>query len=151
MTHPLCRWRARNSSRINMKLSNRLCAAAHRTVYPGSGGGPPGSAAALAPLHVATPGDPRGCGPRLVEHQNQPIHKHRGHIPAVRARPRQIPIHQPADAQSMVELRQQGQPAMRGHGFFRLFQFESKHRVSFHSSHLKILPKPKRVCVVAHP
>ncbi len=38
----------------------------------------------------------------------------------------------------MVELGQQGQPAMRGHGLFRPFQCESEHRVSYHHLTLSV-------------
>ena len=47
----------------------------------------------------------------------------------------------------MVELGQQGQPAMRGHGLLRPFRCESEHRVSSHAAH----PVGSWLCVVAHP
>jgi hypothetical protein len=54
----------------------------------------------------------------------------RQRISAIAARSRQIPIRQPADTEPMVELDQQGQPAMRGQGFLRPFQCESENRLS---------------------
>lgn len=75
------------------------------------------------------------AAPRL-EHQDQPIDKDGRGIASVAPGTRQIPIHQPADTQSMVELGQQSQPAMRRQGFLGPFQFESQHRLSYHTSHL---------------
>jgi hypothetical protein len=45
-----------------------------------------------------------------LEHQNQPVHKHRGGIAPMTARPRHVSIHEGAQTQAVIELRQQRQP-----------------------------------------
>jgi len=62
--------------------------------------------------------------PSGLEHQDQPIHKHRRGIAPIAPRARQISIRQPADAQPMSELGQQRQAPRGREGLVRPFQLE---------------------------
>ena len=67
-----------------------------------------------------------------LKHQNQPIHEHRRRISAVAPRTGQIPIRQPANAQSMIELGQQGQAPMGRQYLVRPFQRKGQHALAYH-------------------
>ena len=62
--------------------------------------------------------------PSGLEHQDQPIHKHRRGIAPIAPRTRQISIRQPAEAEPMVELGQQRQAPMGREGLVCPFQLE---------------------------
>ena len=76
--------------------------------------------------------------PSGLEHQDQPIHKHRRGRAPMAPRTRQIPIRQPADAQSMIELGQQGQAPMSRQCLVRPFQLEGQHSLTYHCLTLSV-------------
>ena len=66
-----------------------------------------------------------------LAHQDPSIPTHCRGIAPMAPRTRQIAIRQPADAQSMIALGQQGQAPMSRQGLVRPFQLEGPHRVSY--------------------